>query len=179
MEHAARELEQQLHNVKTLLTWKAPGRPFRKHTKEFYLTSLLIMLLIEIILFLFSEYALMAVVASLTFVAFALVTVPPHNFLLKISTEGIMIEDHFYLWQELYDFYFKNRDGVQVLHIRTRAFLPGELTMTLGTVTEEAVKKAMLPFLPFREYVKPTFLERSGAWLAKNFPLEKPPRHAS
>ena len=179
MEPTAQELEQQLHSVHTLLSWEAPGRPFRKRTKEFYLTSLLIMLLVEIILFLFSEYALMAVVASLTFVAFALVTVPPHNFSYKISTEGIQIEDHFFLWQELYDFYFKNRDGVHVLHIRTRAFLPGELTLTLGSQTQDSVKEALLPFLPYREYVKPTFLEKSGFWLAKNFPLEKHPHHAS
>jgi flagellar biosynthesis protein FliP len=71
--------------VKTLLSWHAPGRPFRKRSKEYYLSVLLIMLLIEIILFLFSQYVLMAVVLSLVFVAFALATVPPRDFYYKIS----------------------------------------------------------------------------------------------
>src|SRR5664280_2676436 len=107
------------NEIKTLLAWTAPGRPFKKRTKQYYLTSLLIMLFVEVILFLFSQYMLMLVVLSLVFVAFALATVPPRDFHYKISTEGILIEDHFFLWQELYDFYFRKRNGIDILHIRT------------------------------------------------------------
>ena len=158
--------------VKTLLAWTAPGRPFRKRSKQYYLTSLLIMLLVEIILFLFSQYLLMLVVLSLVFVAFALATVPPRDFHYRISSEGITIEDHFFLWQELYDFYFRKRDGVDVLHVRTHAFIPGELTITLGDISEEHAKSVLLPYLPYREYIKPTFMEKSAEWLSANFPLE-------
>lgn len=161
------------HSVKTLLSWEAPGRPFKKRKKEFYLSVLLIMFLLEIILFLFSQYMLMLVVLSLVFVAFALATVAPRNFHYRISSEGITIEDHFFLWQELYDFYFKKRDGTTVLHMRTHALIPGELTITLGDMDIEHVKAILLPYLPYREYIKPTFMEKSGNWLAKNFPLER------
>lgn len=162
-----------LAQVKTLLSWTAPGRPFKKRNKEFYLSSLLIMLLVETVLFLFSQYLLMLVVLSLVFLAFALATVPPHNFHYKISTEGIIVEDHFFLWQELYDFYFKKRHDMDILHIRTHALLPGELTLTLGDVGKEHIKTILLPYLPFREFVKPTFMEKAGDWLAKNVPLER------
>jgi hypothetical protein len=155
------------------LEWHAPGRPFKKRSKQFYLTALLIMLLIEIILFLFSQYLLMLVVLSLVFVAFSLAAVPPKNFYYRISSEGVMIEDGFYIWSELYDFYFKDRDGVKTLHLGTHAFLPGELIITLGDIDEEIVKNALLPYLPYREYVKPTVVEKSADWLVKNFPLEK------
>ena len=158
--------------VKTLLSWTSPGRPFRKRGKQYYLTSLLIMLLVEVILFLFSQYLLMLVVASLVFVAFALATVPPRNFHYRISTEGITIEDHFFLWQELYDFYFRKIEGIDVLHIRTHSFIPGELTLTLGDIDKEHVKRVLLPFLPYREMIKPTFMEKSADFLSKNFPLE-------
>ncbi|MCL4419007.1 hypothetical protein M1146_02785 [Patescibacteria group bacterium] len=162
------------HEIKTLLAWTAPGRPFRKRGKQYYLTSLLIMLLVEIILFLFSQYLLMLVVVSLVFVSFALATVPPRDFHYRISTEGITIEDHFFLWQELYDFYFRKLDGVDILHIRTHAFIPGELTLTLGDLDKDHVKTVILPYLPFREVIRPTFMENSGEWLARNFPLENP-----
>ncbi len=161
------------NQIETLLEWSAPGRPFRKRSKQYYLTSILITLLIEIILFLFSQYILMLVVLSLVFVAFALASVPPSNFRYRISTEGITIEDHFFLWQELYDFYFKKREGVEVLHIRTHAFFPGELTITLGNNSKDHLKSILLPYLPYREYIKPTFMEKSADWLTKNFPLEK------
>lgn len=167
------ESQPSMHEVKTLLSWHAPGRPFKKKSKEYYLTSLLIMLLVEIILFLFSQYPLMIVVLSFVFVAFALASVPPHDFRYKITTEGIMVEDQFFLWQELYDFYFKKRNGIDVLHIRTQAFIPGELTITLGDMNREHVKSILLSFLPFREFIKPTFMEKSADWLSRNFPLER------
>lgn len=164
--------EHEIHEVKTLLSWKAPGRPFRKRGKEYYLSVLLITVLIEVILFLFSQYMLMAVVLSFVVMAFALVTVPPHNFQYRISTEGITIEDHFYLWQELYDFYFKKRDNLETLHVRTRSF-PGEIILSLENVDRVQLKSVLLQFLPYREIIKPTFMEKSADWLVKTFPLER------
>ncbi len=170
-------METQEHTVHTLLAWTAPGRPFRKRSKQYYLSGILIVLLLEIIFFLFSQYMLMLVVLSLLFVAFALVSVPPHNFHYKISSEGITVEDHSFLWQELYDFYFKKRDGINVLHVRTHALLPGELTITLGDVDIPHVKSVLLGYLPFREYVKPALMEKWGDWISHNFPLEKQQPH--
>lgn len=163
------------NTVKTILEWSAPGRPFRKRSKQYYLTTLLIMLLVEVVLFLFSQYFLMLVVLSLVFVAFALNSVAPSNFKYRISSEGVTVEDHFFLWQELYDFYFKKREGVDVAHIRTHSFIPGELTLTLGDIDRDHIKSALLPYLPYREFVKPTFMDKSADWLTKNFPLEKTP----
>lgn len=160
------------NNVITVLEWIAPGRPFKVRTKQYYLTVLLIMLLVEIILFLFSEYILMLVVLSLVFVAFALAKVPPRDFKYRISSEGITIEDRFFLWQELYDFYFREKDDTKTLHVRTQAYLPGELIITLGNESEEKIKNALLPYLPFREFVKPTFVDKAADWLSRNFPLE-------
>lgn len=174
MDSAQEYLEDyQINDVKTLLSWHAPGRPYVKRGKQFYMTALLIALLIEIILFLFSQYLFMFVVASLVFVGFAFAATPPKNFHYKISTEGVTIEDHFYLWKELYDFYFRRREGEDILYIRTQSFLPGEIILTLGDMHRDQIKHAMLPFLPYREYIKPTFTEKSGEWLYKNFPLEK------
>ena len=160
------------HEVRTILSWTAPGRPFRKRGKQFYLTAILIAFLIEVILFLFSEYTLMLVVASLIFVSFAFAYVPPKNFHYRISTEGVMVEDHFYIWRELYDFYFTRRQGQEILNIRSQTMFPGVITISMGELHKDEIKNALLPFLPYREFVKPTFMERSGDWLSKNFPLE-------
>lgn len=162
--------------IKTLLAWQAPGRPFQRKNREYFLSTLLIALFIEIILFLFSQYLLMLVVVSIVFLSFALATVPPRNFRFKISTEGLMVEDYFYLWQELYDFYFKKIHGEHVLHVRTKAIIPGELVITLGSMEKEHVKAVLLPYLPFREVVRPTFMEKSGDWLSRTFPLERTPK---
>ncbi len=178
-QHTQRDEEHEYQNqssndVKTLLSWHAPGRPFQRKGKEYYVNILLIMLLLQVVLFLFHEYLAMFVVLSFVFVAFALATVPPKDFFYRISTEGIMIEDHFFLWQELYDFYFRRLpNGEDILLVRTKAYIPGELTIVLGQLHKEQVRQILIPYLPFREYVKPTFVEKSGDWLSHNFPLEK------
>ena len=146
------------HDVKTLLSWSAPGRPFKKRGKQFYMTALLIAFLLEVILFLFSQYLFMFVIASLVFLGFAFASVPPKNFHYRISNQGITLEDHFYLWDELYDFYFKRREGEDILHVRTAAFFPGALVISLGDIHRDQVKQAILPYLPYTKLIKPTFI---------------------
>ncbi len=161
------------HEVHTLLTWSAPGRPFEKKGREYFANIFIILLAVLVILFLFSQYMLMLLAIAVVFMTYALNTVPPHNFHYKISTEGVMVEDHFFIWQELYDFYFKKIHGSEVLHLRTKSYFPGELTIVLGEMTKDHVKSVLLPYLPYREYVKPTSLEKAGDWLGKTFPLDK------
>ena len=115
----------------------------------------------------------MVVVIALSFLATALSVVPPHDFHYKITTEGIKVEDYFYIWGELYDFYFKRVEGQDVLILRTQDFLPGELKITMGDISREHIRKVLVAYLPYREYVKPTFMEKSADWLSANFPLEK------
>ena len=176
--HAEHTSSHETIGVKTLLSWHAPGRPFRKRPKEYYMNVAIITLILLVILFFLQLYVLMVVLLALDFVMFALTTVPPHDFRYRISTEGITVEDHFFLWQELYDFYFKTLEGSPTVIVRTKSYYPGALTIILGDMTVDHVKSALLPYLPFREYVEPTFVERSSDWLKKTFPLEKSP-HAS
>src|SRR5688572_17389121 len=105
-------------DIKTLLSWSAPGRPYVKRGKQFYSTAILIALLLSVLAFLFSQYVLILVIFSLVFVGFAFSMVPPKNFHYRISNQGVMVEDHFYLWQELYDFYFKRKEGEDIMYIR-------------------------------------------------------------
>ncbi|MGE5041656.1 MAG: hypothetical protein ACM3IJ_02025 [Candidatus Levyibacteriota bacterium] len=165
--------EASYNDVRSLLSWTAPGRPFRKKSREFYLSCLLIFFLIEVIVFLFAQYQLMLAVAAITFLSIVLATVPPKDFHYRISTEGVKVEDHFYIWNELYDFYFKKIDKVDVLIIRTEALIPGELRITLGNVSRDHVRRVLINFLPYREVVRQTFMEKSADWLARNFPLDR------
>ena len=167
--------ETMYHDVKTLLSWEAPGRPFRERSREYFINAFLIMMALEIILFLFSQYTLMMLVFSLVFLAFAMASVPPRMLHYKITTEGIRVENNFFIWEELYDFYFMKEHGKETLYIGTKMFFPGELMITLGDISSNEIKAILLRYLPFREYVEPSFLQKSGEWLERNFPLE---RHA-
>jgi len=163
----------QYSDIKTLLSWSAPGRPFKKKTKQYYLNGLLIAFLFEVILFLFQQYLFMFVVGALYFLAVALATVPPKNFHYRVSNQGIKVEDHFFIWEELYDFYFKRLEGVEVLIVRTKVLLPGELQIPLGELHPHHVRRVLISYIPYREVMRETFMEKSANWLTRNFPLER------
>ncbi len=167
------EQDAYVNDVKAVISWSAPTRPYRKRQKSYFINLLLIMSTLLVILFLFSQYLLMLVVVSLAFVAFALAVTPPTENHYRVSTEGVAIEDHFYLWQELYDFYFRKRGGVDTLHIRTKDLLPGELIMLLGEISRDKMRNAIIPFLPYREVVRNSFTDKAGEWLVKTFPLDE------
>ena len=84
-----------------------------------------------------------------------------------------MLEDHFYIWDELYEFYFTRRNNAEILNVRTKVYFPGILTITLGDLTKDHVREILIRYLPFREFIKPTFMDKSADWLVHNFPLEK------
>ena len=139
------------HDVTTFLEWDAPGRPFKEHSREYFINGLLIMAAVEIIVFLvFKDLFLMTVILSLVFMWVVLSVVPPHTFYYKITSEGVRVEDYFFLWEELYDFFFLKYHDKDVLYLTTRQFFPGELKIMLGDMPADAVKAVLLAYLPYR-----------------------------
>lgn len=160
--------------VETILSWKAPSRPFRKKDKSFYFTSTTIVVLISLIAGLAGWILLIAALLAMLFVVYVLNFIPPEDVEYKISTQGITIGEHFYHWQELDSFWFtKKEGGVVLLHIQTLLHFPGQLILLLDkSVDEENVKRVCARFLPFQEIAPQSFMEKWGAKLQKHFPLE-------
>ncbi len=158
--------------IKTLLSWEAPSRPFRKKDRSYYTTIAILVILLVLIAFLAREFLLIGVILSFAFVAYVLAFVPPHNIKYKISTQGITIGEDFYFWHFLDAFWFKEKDGTKVLHIQTNLRFPGQLMLVLGDQDEEKVKKIVARFLPFVEVPYKSWMEKWSESLQKNFPLE-------
>ena len=158
--------------VKTLLSWEAPSRPFRPKDRSYYTTVGILVVLLALIALLAQEFLLIGVLFALAFVAYVLAFVPPGDTTYKISTQGITIGDHFYFWHDLDSFWFKEKENHQVLFIQTRLNFPGQLMLVLAENKEEEVKNSVARFLPFHEIPKTSLLDRWVEALQKHFPLE-------
>ena len=158
--------------IKTLLSWEALSRPYRKKDRSYYTTSAIIVILLVLILFLAKEFLLIATLLSLAFVAYVLAFVPPHNVKYRISTQGITVGEDFYFWHFLDAFWFKEKEGSKILHIQTRLRFPAQLMLVLGSEDEEKVKKIVSRFLPFMEVPYKSWMEKWSESLQKHFPLE-------
>lgn len=158
--------------IKTLLSWEAPSRPFRKKDRSYYTTIAILAILLVLIAFLAREFLLIGVILSFAFVAYVLAFVPPHQISYKISTQGITIGEDFYFWHFLDAFWFKEKDGNKVLHIQTQLRFPAQLMLVLGDQKEDDVKKIVARFLPFVEVPYKSWMEKWSESLQKHFPLE-------
>ena len=158
--------------VRTLLSWEAPVRPFRKKDRSYYTTIAILVILLVLIAFLLREFLLIGVLLALSFVAYVLAFVPPGHVTYKISTQGITIGEDFYFWHFLDSFWFKEKEGHKVLHIQTRLRFPAQLMLVLGGDDEEKVKKIVARFLPYVEVPYKSWMEKWSEGLQKNFPLE-------
>lgn len=164
------------HLVRTLLSWRAPTRPFRKKDRSYYTTVIILIVLISLIALLAGEKMLIGVLLSIGFVIYVLNFVPPEEVENRISTQGITIGDHFYHWQELDSFWFEEKEGHNVLSVLTNLRFPGMLIILLDGVDEEEVKRICVRFLPYHEIPPKTLMDKWTASLQKHFPLENPHR---
>ena len=113
--------------LKTLLKWQAPMRPFKKRDKDYYSTIAAIVFLLAVILLFLKEWLLIAVMVALTFVTYVLATVKPENVTHEITTRGVVTGGKAYNWEELERFWFSKKWNDTILHISTTMKFPGTL----------------------------------------------------
>jgi len=166
------EIDDSPDPVRTLLSWKAPSRPFRSKDKTYYTTIAIIVVLLILIALLIQEFILVGVLLAIAFVAYVLGFVPPDEIEYKVSTQGITIGDHFYFWDWLDSFWFSEKDGAKVLNVLTHLRLPGVLLIVLGETDQEVVKRVVARYLPYHEIAPKTMMDKWATSLQKFFPLE-------
>ena len=157
---------------RTLLSWMAPARPFKKPKKEYFTTIGTIVGLVIVILLFLKETLLIGVILALCFVGWVLATVPPKEIENKITTRGVYSEKHFYPWEQLDSFWFTESHGQKVLNIATYLRFPNQIFVLLGSKKEKEVKEALLKNLRFNPNPPRSFLDDAAEFLAKKIPLE-------
>ena len=158
----------------SLLEWQAPDRPFRVRSQDYFKTIAAMVFLISVILFFAGELMLIIAVLSVTFVAYALASVPPGETTHRITTHGVEDAGNLHRWEELRDFWFEEPHGQKMLVIHTYLPYPPRIMMLLGATKEEAVKKILIENIPFREKPDKSFVDNVAQWLSEKIPLEKP-----
>lgn len=166
--------EKNLDPVRTLLSWVAPSRPFRKKDRSYYTTIAIIVIILILISLLAREIILIGVLLAFTFVVYVLAFVSPEDVEYKISTQGITIGDHFYFWGDLNSFWFSQKEGYRLVHILTHLHFPGQLMLLLGDQDEGEIKNTLAKYLPFQEIAPKSFIDKWAESLQKHFPLETP-----
>ncbi len=160
--------------IKTVLIWKSPARPFKRRDREYFTTIAAIVFLLAVILLFLKEFLLIGVILAFMFVSYVLATVSPEEVEHKITTEGITTGSKSYLWNEMKDFYFVEKWGSKIVNINTKLKFPGRLIILLGDQDEKKIKEELGKYLSYRESAPVTWMDNAADWLSQRVQLEKP-----
>jgi len=160
-----------IKELKTLLTWKAPVRPFKQRGREFWTTAGSIAFLLGVILFFIKEWLLIIVIIAVMFVYYVLSNVQPEEIEHSITNRGIRFAGKEHPWESLDQFWFSEKFGQKILNVETRLVFPGRLQMLLGKTTEKQIKDILSKYLR-EETPEPSVLDKTTDWFSQKVPLE-------
>lgn len=158
--------------LRVLLTWKAPIRPFKKRSREYFSTIGAIVFLVGVILLFLQEWFLIAVIVALVFVAYIMATIPPEEVEHRITNRGIVTGGKTYRWERLGRFWLDEKLGKKILYFENMAGFPGRLTFLLGETPPEQVREMLSEYL-LSEEPEETWADKASQWLSQRIPLEK------
>jgi len=156
---------------KTLFSWKAPVRPFKRRDREFWITVGVIAVIFGLILFLIEGVMPVVLIIAIVFLYYVLSTVVPEEIEYGITNRGIKIVDKTTSWELLTRYWFSKRYNSKLL-IFEMITLPGRLELVINEKDKENLRKQLNKYV-FEEEVSPSNLDRSANWFSKKFPGNK------
>ncbi len=175
----------QPEQLRTLIEWDAPARPFKARDREFFRTIASLLILIAVILFFAQQFMLILAIIATAFLAYVLNTVPPGDVHHKITTQGITTQNapglglgvlasstYSYEWKKLKSFFFSEKHGAKILNVDTVNKFPGRLMLLLGLQNQDEVKQIISKYLLYKEQAPISWLDKASSWLSQKIPLE-------
>lgn len=153
---------------KVLFSWTAAARPFKRRTREFYVTIITIAIIVGLILFLTEGFMPVVLLISLIFLFYILNTVEPERIEYKITNQGLKIADKKTEWELLNRFWFTKRYDSELLILGMNV-VPGRMELVVNSSDKETLRKTISRYLS-EEEIPPSFLDKAANWFAKKLP---------
>lgn len=155
-----------------LISWKSPSHPFKKRNRLFYQTVAALTFLLVVIVFFLHEFMLIGVILSISFVVYAISSVPPVEVEHKITPIGFDNAGRLFHWIELSSFWFEDKWGYKTLVIATRLPFPAQVRAVLGETSEGKIKEIIGKYLLYFEKAPKNWVDNASDWLNTKIPLE-------
>lgn len=150
---------------KTLFTWVAAERPFKRQSREFYVKAASIASLVGLILFVIDGIMPVLLIVAFCFLFYVLYNVEPEKREYKITTFGIRIADRLIIWDDIGRFWFSQRMASDVLVVEV-AGLIGRIELVIDKKDTEKIEKILKKHI-LHEEASSGILDRSANWVAK------------
>jgi len=150
-----------------LVSWNALSRPFKKRTREYWVTVVAIASLLSFIMFLAEGVMPVILIISVIFLFYVLSTVEPHEISYKITNKGVKIADALTEWEKFTQYWFSERMGERILNFALVSF-PGRLELVVHDQDVENLRRVLGKYLP-EEMPPKTSLEKASDIVSRRF----------
>lgn len=151
-----------------LFAWQAPSRPFKKRTKEFWVSVFAIAAVISFILFLIEGPISVILVFSIVFLSYVLSTVEPDIVTYAITNRGLKIDEGRTHMNTLVRFWFGKRFSEDLVIFETTT-IPGRLELVINPKDKAHIREALSAYL-YEEEATPSKIDRTADWLSNKLP---------
>ena len=169
----AQSVKRQVHGAqvkkvepeKNLFSWKAPGRPFKKRDREFWIKLIAIVGLIGFVVYIVEGLIPVLLAISLMFLFYVLSTVEPEEIEYRITNRGVKIADKNTGWDVINRYWFAKRSGSDLL-VLDLTVIPGRLDLVIGSKDKDSIRKALKEYLN-EEKTTPSGFDKTADWFSK------------
>jgi len=155
---------------KVLVSWMAPSRPFKKRSRDFYITMVSIGTLIGVVLLLIEGIMPVLLLVGIGFLAYVLFNVKPEEIEYQVTNLGIRIAGQRMEWNLLGRFWFTNRLGADLLIIEANN-IAGRIEVVVSPEIKGQLEKELKDHL-VKEEIPPAFFDKAASWVSKKLPTE-------
>jgi len=153
-----------------LVSWVAPSRPFKKRSRDFYITMISVGTLIGVVLLLIEGIMPVLLLIGIGFLGYVLFNVKPDDIEYQVTNYGIKIAGQRIEWDILGRFWFTNRLGNELLIIEA-GNIAGRLELVVTPEAKTQLEKVLSDFL-IHEEIPPAFFDKAASWASKRLPTE-------
>ncbi len=153
---------------KVLLSWQAPSRPFKRRSRDFYVTLVAMSSMVGLVIFLIEGFMPILLLISLVFLFYVLSTVEPEMIEYQITNKGVKIASNTTGWQFMNRYWFASRFGSTLLIIEAYN-LSGRMELVIDPGSKDKINKTLKEFLVY-EQVPPSTLDKMTSWFSKFLP---------
>lgn len=148
--------------------WAAQSRPFKRRSREFYVSLISIAGLLGAILFLIEGIMPVLLLSSIILLFYILSTVEPEVVQYEITSKGVKFAGRLTPWENINSFWFVDRLGSKVVVFETTV-IPGRLELVIDASKEKEIHEILSEYLPQSDVPNGVF-DRATEWVGKRLP---------
>ncbi len=145
--------------------WSAKSRPFKRKTREFYVSATSIVTLFGFILFLIDGIMPVLLIIGISFLFYILHNIEPELVEYKITNYGIRIGDYLTPWEKLGRFWFSERLGSDVVVLETLGLI-GRMELVYDKKDKDEIENSLKKYI-LHEEATSNLLDKCANWVAR------------